>query len=187
MIRSAPIFNNYNNERNMTYDEIFAMIQENDKQFMKPVDEMTNREIVEEYVLHGLNYLEPSDVLEAFNDEPENIMGEEQIAFYNSIPDQVEIYRGCSYDEVEESGVPEGISWTLDYKVAEFFAYRYGNENGCIVKAIVPKTDIRYATNDRNEKEVIVIEVDECEVVSHGETDYDPAEYHKYLETIAQY
>ena len=111
VIRSAPLFiTTINNERNMTYEEIFAMIQENDKQFMKPVDEMTNREIVEEYVLHGLNYLEPSDVLEAFNDEPENIMGEEQIAFYNSIPDQVKIYRGCIYDELEHSGVAEGIS-----------------------------------------------------------------------------
>lgn len=171
----------------MTSEEIYALIQENDKQFMKPVEEMTSREIVEEYVQHGLNYLEPSDVLDAFTDEPENIMSEEELAFYDSIPDQVEIYRGCSYDEVEESGVPEGISWTLDYKVAEFFAYRYGDENGCIVKAIVPKTDIRYATDDRSEKEVIVFGVDECEVVSHGEgANYDPAEYHKYLETTAQ-
>lgn len=171
----------------MTYEEIDTLIRENDKRFMKPVEEMTNREIVEEYVLHGLNYLNPLDVIRAFNDDPENIMSEDELTFYNSIPDEVEIYRGCSYDEIEEEGVPQGISWTTDYKVAEFFAYRYGDENGCIVRTVVSKDDICFASDDRKEKEVIVLWVDDCEVISHGEgANYDPAEFHKYLETITR-
>lgn len=145
---------------------------------------MSNKEIVEEYVTNRYNVGEDR-LLIALQDKPENLMEEENLAFYNSLPEQVVVYRGCDYDEVEECGVPLGISWTTELKVAEFFAYRWNNPNGCICKAVVPKSSIRYATNDRMEFEVMIIDVDDCDIISKGESDkFNIDEYHNYMDSI---
>ena len=79
----------------------------------------------------------------------------------DNLPEQVTIYRGMSVAENETGDY--GISWTLDKKVAEKFAFDYihnydtnGQEH--IVKEIViEKSKIVAYFDERNEQEVIYI------------------------------
>lgn len=150
---------------------------------------MTKRQIINEYFSHGLKNLEPSTVIKAFAGEPEEIMTKKDFKKYETLPEYVTIYRGCDMDELEEGlGCPLGLSWTTDYKVAEFFAYRFGGDNKCVVKTVVSKDDISYFTDNRHEKEVIVFPFlieEECEIVSSEVLDYDPREFHEYIEKTA--
>ena len=75
--------------------------------------------------------------------------------FYDSLPARVTIYRGTCVEETENRRY--GISWTTDLKTAEFFAYRFGKEGRCILKAEVLKKDIMAIMTSRNESEVIVL------------------------------
>ncbi len=65
----------------------------------------------------------------------------------------ITIYRGCGdpYHPYDDSG----ISWTLDYEKAEFFAKRLNGDRS-ILSAKVRREDILFYTNSRDEKEVIV-------------------------------
>lgn len=146
-----------------------------------------NVDIIEEYFSNGLKHLEPIEVLMAFNNtDPKDYLSTKDYEYWQSLPDEVEVYRGCDIQELDEAGFPLGISWTLDYKVAEFFAYRYKNEEGCIVKATVSKDDIICYKNSRCEAEVIITDPfasDNFEIVSQGEWEgYSCEDFHKYIE-----
>lgn len=67
---------------------------------------------------------------------------DDDIAFYNSLPETFEVYRGTFVDE----RFAGGISWTTDRSIAEKFEYGYQSfaNNGPIV--------YRYRTNMTNEK-----------------------------------
>lgn len=147
------------------------------------------KQIIFEYFSHGLKYLKPIEVLVAFNNtDPKEYLSTKDYVSYQSLPDEVEIYRGCNIHELDETGFPLGISWTMDYKVAEFFAYRYKNKEGCIIKTKVPKSLIKCYENDRREAEVIITNpfimmIDGFEIVSQGEWEgYSCEDFHKYVE-----
>ena len=58
--------------------------------------------------------------------------------------------------KVYRGGHPDGFSWTLDRKQAEFFANRFGWEDGRICERVITRSDVLFYTDRRNEKEVIL-------------------------------
>ena len=75
--------------------------------------------------------------------------------FYDSIPDIVTLYRGTCDEEAENKNY--GISWTTDFEIAKFFAYRYGKDGRCVLKTEVNKKDIMSVLTNRKESEVIIL------------------------------
>ena len=81
---------------------------------------------------------------------------EESLEAYNKLPEDVMVYRGVwTKDRFKPF---TGVSWTIDYKVAEMFALRFqplGGES-YVLKGEIRKKDILYFTNMRQESEVIL-------------------------------
>jgi hypothetical protein len=77
------------------------------------------------------------------------------------LPDKVIIYRGMSKMELKSGDF--GISWSLNKKIAEFFAYEYRRNFstypiGKIVHALeVPRSEIFAYFNSRKEQEIIYL------------------------------
>ena len=82
----------------------------------------------------------------------EEMMTEDEIETLRSLPETVSVYRGVtSYN----AGMVKALSWTLDQKVAQWFADRFG-ENGTVYEAEISKEHILALFKGRNEWEVIV-------------------------------
>lgn len=77
-------------------------------------------------------------------------MAEEDRAFFEALPERFEIYRGCSKRS------EDGLSWTVDRKIAEFFTKRH--RGGYVISKTVNKKDCFAYTNQREEKEIIYFE-----------------------------
>ena len=76
-----------------------------------------------------------------------------QRAFFDALPDQVAVFRGCSRPRLR------GLAWTTDRTVAEGFARGHRNipvPGPVVASAIIPKEHIFFVTNDRSEKEVVL-------------------------------
>lgn len=75
----------------------------------------------------------------------ELVMNEEELVYYNSLPDKVTLYRGCSIEEYEDEDGDScfGISWTTSRDVAEFFAFRNEQEDTAVYSIEVDKEDIK--------------------------------------------
>ena len=84
------------------------------------------------------------------------LMSLKEQKIFNELPEKVKIYRGHDKDHLD------GLSWSLDKNIAEFFAYRYvRRKSDCdfiVTEKTVPKEDIVCYLNDRKENEVIYIE-----------------------------
>lgn len=120
-----------------------------------------------EYVQHGYKHIEPADLIITLAwSERRELMDPEAMAIYKSLPKTVTVYRGCSKTELEDMTNGQNISWTLNPKVADFFAYRFTTEGRCVIKATIKKTDIRSIILERNEDEVLVIGIKDYEMVS---------------------
>jgi len=79
---------------------------------------------------------------------------EAQRARYDVLPDEITVYRGC------DVSFTEGVSWTTDRKVAEYFAGggRYGRPDWpVIVTGTIDKRcfNFFFCCDDRNEAEII--------------------------------
>jgi hypothetical protein len=77
----------------------------------------------------------------------------DDLSLYNSLPDQIEVFRGCSRSRVR------GISWTVDRSVAEGFArgHRYIRvPEPVVARAVIPKLTIFAALAERNEGEILL-------------------------------
>ena len=79
-----------------------------------------------------------------------SIMNEAEINVYNSLSDEIIVYRGVSSEKYKL-----GISWTLDKDVAAWFSKRF-DKSSFIYSCKVKKSDILCYINSRNEKEVII-------------------------------
>lgn len=86
------------------------------------------------------------------------LMDKDDEEFYDSLPQQVTIYRAQNADCDEM-----GFSWTTSLQVAEKFKRRC---NGVIYTSTVDKEDIKCASNAREEFEVIVLDIDDYEMMS---------------------
>lgn len=170
----------------MDIEEILKQQREMEEQLRKLLREdfktYSNKEVMYEYISTSTKYLEPSEILIAMQDKPENLMEEEDYEFYKSLPDTVTIYRGMSRDELEECDDVMGISWSIEYSVAEFFAARMPKKyNPIVVKAVVPKSRIKFATMRRNEFEVLVEWVDDFEIV---QDEFDGFDFDRFREEM---
>lgn len=172
----------------MDIEEILKEQRKMEEQFRKQMEEevecYSNKEVMYEYISTSTKFLKPSRILIAMQDKPENLMEEDDYEFYKSLPDTVTIYRGMSRDELEECGSVMGISWTTEYGVAEFFAARMPKKyNPIVVKAIVPKSLIKFATMCRYEFEVLVEWVDDFEIVQE---EFDGFDFHRFHKETAK-
>jgi hypothetical protein len=81
------------------------------------------------------------------------LMDEQEYDVYSSLPQNIIVYRG-----VGVGGKKWGLSWTSNYKKAEWFAGRFneGNRRGYILKADADKKDILAYFNSRNEDELVI-------------------------------
>lgn len=81
------------------------------------------------------------------------LMDTEEKEVFNNLPDEVEIYRGISDEKYKE-----GISWTLSYDKAKWFAERFAQEDvsPIIYMTRISKEDILSYINRRDEQEIIV-------------------------------
>lgn len=83
---------------------------------------------------------------------PYMLMTEEKLEAFNSLDDEITIYRGVtSYNADNE----KALSWTLDYDKAERFAKRFG-EAGIVYEAQIEEAHILAYFNRKNESEIIV-------------------------------
>ena len=91
----------------------------------------------------------------------EKLMNYDEIRYLTSLPEQVNIYRGMTEQELKTKNY--GISWTLKKEVAEFFANSYPrnfstNEMKKVVyEMTIKKNDIVAFFNDRDEFEIIYL------------------------------
>lgn len=71
--------------------------------------------------------------------------------YFSTLKDPITIYRGLQ----DEKSKVKSLSWTLDEKIAKWFAHRWG-KGGKVYTATVVKEDVFCYTNQRNEQETIV-------------------------------
>ncbi len=79
------------------------------------------------------------------------LMSKREYKIFSELPEQVTIYRGSS------SQYKYGLSWTLDKKVAFWYAEKYENQGSCVYECIVDKNDLLCYFETRNEAEIIII------------------------------
>jgi hypothetical protein len=122
------------------------------------------------YTRSDLAHSDMDIVFDYLNDnrsEKEYLMNEEDREFFNNLPEEITIYRGCTKKEIESG--QHRLSWTLDKSIAEFFAYTYINpvheDRGekkdkskfDIVEKTVSKKDLLCYFGGREEAEVLYI------------------------------
>ena len=79
------------------------------------------------------------------------LMSKREQKKFNELPDKVTIYRGVNNPEYQY-----GCSWTLDKRIAIWFANRYESKERNVYECTVDKKDIICYFEIRNEKEVII-------------------------------
>ena len=83
---------------------------------------------------------------------PTVLMDEDEYKKYAQLEEVVTVYRGVTSYNAQNIRT---LSWTLDYKVADWFAHRF-DEEGTVYEAQISKEHIYALFNGRNESEVIV-------------------------------
>lgn len=83
----------------------------------------------------------------------EYLMDEEECRVWNSLPDELTIYRGVS-----PRRVALGLSWTPNKEKAEWFQHRFetSSEKGFLQKAHINKKHVLAYFNSRGEEELVV-------------------------------
>ena len=103
-----------------------------------------------------------SDLVEVLMEWHENplttipeLMTRKERAAFETLPEQVTIYRGCGPRN------REGLSWSLCREVASRFPFysRYWTDRPTLLTAMVPKHRIAALRLDRNEQEAIVVDL----------------------------
>jgi hypothetical protein len=90
-------------------------------------------------------------------------MSEEEICFLDTLPEQIEIWRGASH----KRGLA-GLAWTLDREKAVWFAQRFCSESRVplLAKGIVEKRDVLAYFENRDEREILSMNVSIISVTS---------------------
>ena len=135
---------------------------------MKIKDELNDKDywriLADAYTGSDNLYHLNEEVKEAFledRSEREYLMNKKELKVYNSLPENVIIYRGMTTKELESGDF--GVSWTLSRERADYFAFTYGRNFSTdgIPKVVhqleVKKVEILAYFNERNEQEVIYI------------------------------
>ena len=82
-----------------------------------------------------------------------SLMTEEEWAFYESLPEEVTIYRGVTS---HNRRYKMALSWTIDRETAVWFANRFVTRTGEVWEMAIPKERICCFFSRCNEQEVIV-------------------------------
>jgi hypothetical protein len=113
------------------------------------------------YTLSGLPSEDSDTLFKLFNADrihKEYLMTEVERELFNKLPEELTIYRGCSDKEIESGNLR--FSWTLDEKVAKFFAKKYKknlNAKCSVITKIVDKSSVLAYFTGRTEEEIIFI------------------------------
>lgn len=80
------------------------------------------------------------------------LMTDKDYAVYETLEPVIEVYRGVAVGRN-----PKGLSWTMDYENAKWFAGRFnsGSKKGYIQKATIRKENVLAYFNTRNENEIV--------------------------------
>ena len=93
------------------------------------------------------------ELLQMFKDAaPHILMDKDEQKQLVELDDTVTVYRGVTTYNAKNI---KALSWTLEQKIAEWFANRFG-EDGTVDEAQIPKQHIYALLNGRGESEVIV-------------------------------
>lgn len=76
----------------------------------------------------------------------------DDIKAFNELPSTFKIYRGTS--PLEKSSEP-GLSWTLDFDKAKWFAKRF-HKDGVVIHKTITKEEVLFYYNGRSEQEIIL-------------------------------
>lgn len=79
------------------------------------------------------------------------LMNKREQKKFDKLPERVTIYRGVNNPDYKY-----GFSWTIDKRIANWFANRYEDKESYVYECIVDKKDILCYLDIRNEKEVII-------------------------------
>jgi hypothetical protein len=136
--------------------------------FLKIKDQLNDKDywltLADAYTGSDNLYYLKEEVKEAFledRSQREYLMTKQELKIYNSLPENITIYRGMTVEELESGDF--GVSWTLSKERAEFFAFKYGRNLSTegkpkIVHQLeVMKVEILAYFNERNEQEVVYI------------------------------
>lgn len=81
----------------------------------------------------------------------ESLMDAEELAYYDSLPDEFTVYRG-----IGSKSNKKGISYTLSLEKAEWFAKRFQQKKGYVLAGTAKKKDVLAYFNSRKEQEVLI-------------------------------
>lgn len=82
----------------------------------------------------------------------QSFMSDEDLKFFNELPETITVYRGCV-----EGLNEKGYSYTTEREQAEWFANRFSNGEPKVIELTVKKKDVFAYTNSRSENEIIII------------------------------
>lgn len=80
-----------------------------------------------------------------------SLMNAEELACYNSLPDEFQVYRG-----IGSKSNKKGISYTLSLEKAEWFANRFQKRGGYVLTGTAKKKDVLAYFNGRQEQEILI-------------------------------
>ena len=100
------------------------------------------------------------------------LMNKEELEVFNNLDDELTIYRGVTSYNADNV---KALSWTLDIDKAEWFANRFGEEDGTVYDAEIEKSHVLAYFGRRNESEEIVdskylIDIKETQSLGEGIT-----------------
>jgi len=162
-----------NNEKSIDWDKIIFSANPNNLQEIielhqdKMSDEVYWKIIAHSYTSSNLGHSKNDIISHYLNNKRPNkhfLMNEDERNFLNELPDQITIYRGCSKKEINSKKIR--YSWTLDKKVAEFFAYEYINlsltnsiekdkSEFDVIEKVINKSEVIAYFNGREESEIL--------------------------------
>jgi hypothetical protein len=111
------------------------------------------------YVMSSFSHSNYSNIITFFQSKRSdriNIMTEEEKFEFDSLPDEIKIYRGCSEHEIKSGNYR--FSWTTKKSVAQFFAKRNAeihSVKSSVVMKKIRKADVFAFFNRRKEFEVL--------------------------------
>lgn len=88
-----------------------------------------------------------------FRADKRSLMTEKEWVFYESLPEEVTIYRGVTS---HNRRYKMALSWTIDRETAVWFANRFDTGTGEVWEMVIPRERICCFFSRRNEQEVIV-------------------------------
>lgn len=80
----------------------------------------------------------------------QSLMDAEELAYYNSLPDEFTVYRG-----IGSKTNKKGISYTLSLEKAEWFANRF-QQDGYVLTGTAKKKDVLAYLNGREEQTILI-------------------------------